>query len=85
MTCEIGIARPGWSEVAFWQSLVSLGHNTVDYWFSTLHAQLQNLRLCAQGIYFLFWQKWMAWKSISWSAYLMPVSWRIHRFNVGGC
>lgn len=57
MTCEIGIARPGWSEVAFWQSLVSHGHNIVDDLFSTLHAQLQNLRLCAQGISFHIQEK----------------------------
>lgn len=43
MTCETGKARPGWSEAALWQSLVSLGHNAVDDLFSTLHAQLQNI------------------------------------------
>lgn len=60
MTCEIGMARPGYAEAALWQSMVCLGHNTTDDLFSTLHTQLQKLRLCAQGIYFHFQEKRMA-------------------------
>lgn len=43
----------------------------MDDLFSTLHAQLQKLRLCAQGIYFHFQEKWVAWKIIGLSTYFM--------------
>lgn len=43
----------------------------MDDLFSTLHAQLQKLSLCAQGIYFHFQEKWVAWKIIGLSTYFM--------------